>query len=98
MGCCVSKGYSYEVDLFDQDLLTLEDLNLIKIDEDFKDISLELNHGEQLTGSHKQNFLETQALSTQSSSQFIYKIDIESAFLQASDYSRRKTLQSFENF
>ena len=38
MGCCVSKGYSYEVDLFDQDLLTLEDLNLIKIVDTAEDV------------------------------------------------------------
>jgi len=97
MGCCQSKVETAEVDLFDQEKVTLEELNFIKTDEDFGEISLDSHHEDQINGSPKLSFPESRVYSTRSSSHFMNRADLEYAFLQTSDYTRRKTLEFSNN-
>jgi hypothetical protein len=98
MGCCQSKVETAEVDLFNQEKVTLEELNFMKTDDDFGEVSLSSHNEDPLKSSPVPNFPDSRVYSTRSSSHFMNRADLEYAFLQSYDLSRRKTLEFSNTF
>jgi hypothetical protein len=98
MGCCQSKVETAEVDLFNQEKVTLEELNFMKTDEDFGEVSLSSHAEDHLKESPHPTFPDSRVYSSRSSSHYMNRADLEYAFLQSSDLSRRKTLEFSNKF
>jgi hypothetical protein len=88
MGCCQSTIESNEVEIPDQEKVNIQELNLMKTDDDFSEVSL---------NSHQDpdqfsKLCDSIVYNTRSTSISFHRIDLENAFLQTSSYPRRNTL------
>lgn len=89
MGCCQSTQESNEIEIPPQEKVNYQELNIMKTDDDFSEVSLN-SHEE-----HPDQFSklgDSIIYNTRSTSISLHRTDLENAFLQTSTYIRRKTL------
>lgn len=89
MGCCQSAQEPNEVEIPLQEKLSYQELNIMKTDDDFSEVSLN-SHEEHPDQCSKLG--DSIVYNTRSTSISLHRNELENAFLQTSTYSRRKTL------